>query len=92
VHISGTQFNGLDQGAYYGDDNQASTNFPIVRITDSASHVVYCKTHGWLGGVATGSTVVSTSFDIPSTIAIGAATLEVVANGIPSAPKAITIN
>jgi len=92
VHISGTQFNGLDQGAYYGDDNQASTNFPIVRITDSASHVVYCKTHGWLGGVATGSTVVTTSFDIPSTIAIGAATLEVVANGIPSAPKAITIN
>jgi len=90
--ITGTQFNGLDAGAYYGDDNQSSTNFPIVRITDSASHVVYCKTHGWLGGVATGSTVVSTMFDIPSTIALGSAQLVVVANGIPSAPKTVTIN
>jgi hypothetical protein len=90
--ITGTQFNGLDQGAAYGDDNQSATNFPLVRITDSAGHVVYCKTHGWLGGVATGSTVVSTLFDIPSTIALGAASLEVVANGIASAPKSVTIN
>jgi hypothetical protein len=90
--IRGTQFNGLDQGAYYGDDNQSSTNFPIVRITDSASHVVYCKTHGWLGGVATGTTSVTTMFDIPSTIALGTAQIVVVANGIPSAPKTVTIN
>ncbi len=90
--ISGTQFNGMDQGSYYGDDNQSSTNFPIVRITDSTGAVVYCKTHGWLGGVQTGTTRVSTEFDIPSTIATGAATIEVVANGIASAPKSITIN
>ena len=90
--ITGTQFNGLDAGSYYGDDNQSSTNFPIIRITDSTGAVVYCRTHGWLGGVATGSTVVSTLFDIPSTIATGAATLEVVANGIASAPKSVTIN
>jgi hypothetical protein len=31
-------------------------------------------------------------FDIPTTIATGAATLEVVANGIASAPKSVTIN
>jgi len=90
--VKGTQFNGLDQGAYYGDDNQASTNFPIVRITDSTGKVVYCKTHNWKGGVATGSTVVGTLFDIPSTIALGSATLEVVANGIASAPQTVTIN
>jgi hypothetical protein len=90
--IRGTQFNGLDQGAYYGDDNQASTNFPIVRITDSTGAVVYCKTHGWLGGVATGTTSVTTMFDIPSTIALGTAQIVVVANGIPSAPKTVTIN
>jgi len=89
--IKGTQFNGLDQGSYYGDDNQASTNFPIVRITDSTGKVIYCRTHNWKGGVATGSAVVGTQFDIPAGIALGAATLEVVANGIASAPQSVTI-
>src|SRR5579859_4087847 len=89
--ITGTQFNGVTQGAYYGDDNQSATNFPLVRITDASGAVVYCRTHGWLGGVATGSTVVSTLFDIPSTIALGPASLVVVTNGIASTPKAVTI-
>jgi hypothetical protein len=89
--ISGTQFNGLTQGAYYGDDNQSATNFPIVRITDSKGVVVYCKTHSWLGGVATGTKLVSAQFDIPLTINLGAASLVVVTNGIPSKAKAITI-
>jgi hypothetical protein len=87
--ITGTQFNGLTQGAYYGDDNQSDTNFPIVRIKDSKGVVVYCKTHGWLGGVATGSKLVSAQFDIPLTINLGAASLVVVTNGIPS--KAVTV-
>lgn len=82
----------MTQGAYYGDDNQSATNFPIVRITDSTGAVVYCKSHGWLGGVATGTTSVSTLFDIPSTIATGTATIQVVANGIASAAKTVTIN
>jgi len=90
--IRGTQFNGLSFGATYGDDSQNATNFPLVRITDDASHVVYCTTHGWSGGVATGARIVGTAFDIPSTIALGPATIEVVANGIASAPVAVTIN
>lgn len=90
--IAGTQFNGVTQGAYYGDDNQASTNFPLVRITDSTGAVVYCATHNWLGGVATGSTLVSAKFDIPATIHTGAASLVVIANGIASKAMAVTIN
>ncbi len=90
--IAGTQFNGLTQGAYYGDDNQSSTNWPVVRITDSTGAVVYCNTHNWLGGVAQGATVTTANFDIPPTIAKGKATLEVVTNGIPSAPKSVTID
>jgi len=89
--ITGTQFNGLTQGAYYGDDNQSSTNFPIVRITDSKGVVVYCKTHSWQGGVATGTKVVSARFDIPLTINLGAASLVVVTNGIPSTAVTVTI-
>ncbi len=90
--ISGTQFNGLDQGSYYGDDNQADSNHPTVRITDSAGHIVYCKTHNWLGGVAQGATVTSAQFDVPGSIHLGAGSLVVVTNGIASIPVAVTIN
>ncbi len=90
--IQGTLFNGVSQGAAYGDDNQSATNFPLVRITDSAGHVVYCRTHGWSGGVATGAKIVKALFDVPGTVAVGPATLVVVANGIPSAGVAVTIN
>ncbi len=84
--ISGTQFNGLSQGTAYGDDAQAATNYPLVRITNSATgHVRYAKTHSHSTmGVATGSTPVSTQFDVPPDIETGASILEVVANGIPS--------
>lgn len=92
--IQGTQFNGLSQGAMYGDDAQMATNYPLVRITNTASGaVVYCKTHNHSTmGVATGTKVVGTNFDIPSTIETGASTLEVVANGIPSNPVNVTID
>lgn len=91
--ITGTQFNGLTQGAMYGDDAQMASNYPLVRITNTASgNVVYCKTHNHSTmGVATGTKLVSTAFDIPATIQTGASTLEVVANGIPSAAVKVTI-
>jgi hypothetical protein len=90
--ITGTQFNGVTQGAYYGDDNQSATNFPIVRITDSAGDVVYCKTYGWLGGVSTGTKLVSAKFTVPTGIHTGAASLVVVANGIRSDAVSVTID
>lgn len=92
--ISGTQFNGLSQANAYGDDFQDATNYPLVRITNNATrHVFYCKTHGHSTmGVATASKIVSTMFDVPSTIELGAGTIRVVANGIPSVAKAITVN
>jgi hypothetical protein len=92
--ISGTQFNGLSQASAYGDDLQNATNYPLVRITNnSTKHVFYCKTHGHSTmGVATGAKAVSTKFDVPAGIETGASTLVVVANGIPSAAVAVTIN
>lgn len=92
--ITGTQFNGLSQCASYGDDNQSATNWPLVRITNtSTGKVVYARTHNFSTmGVATGAAVVKARFDIPATIGIGPSTLEVVANGIPSAAVAVTIN
>jgi hypothetical protein len=92
--ITGTQFNGLSQCAAYGDDNQSATNWPLVRITNAATgKVVYARTHNFSTmGVATGAKSVSARFDVPPTIGLGASTLEVVANGIPSAAVAVVIN
>jgi hypothetical protein len=91
--ISGTQFNGLSQANAYGDDFQDATNYPLVRIVNNATgHVFYAKTHGHSTmGVATGSTIVSTNFDVPAGIETGASELFVVANGIASAASAVTV-
>jgi len=92
--IWGTQFNGLSQGAAYGDDAQSATNYPLVRITNlDTGHVLYARTHDHSSmGVATGDAIVSTSFDVPVDIELGDSELEVVANGIPSAPVALSIS
>jgi hypothetical protein len=91
--IQGTQFNGLSQAVSYGDDYQAATNYPLVRITnDATGHVFYGRTHDHSTmAVATGSQPVSTLFDVPSSIETGASQLAVVANGIASTPVAVTI-
>src|SRR5579862_3099357 len=44
--VYGIRFNGVTQGAAFGDDVQAATNFPLVRITNlKTSHVFYSRTH-----------------------------------------------
>lgn len=91
--ISGTQFNGLSQAAAFGDELQTATNYPLLRITNNATHhVFYARTHDHSSmGVATGTETVSTNFDVPATMETGASTLVVVANGIPSSPVSITV-
>ncbi|HEX4159583.1 MAG TPA: hypothetical protein VHY79_14025 [Rhizomicrobium sp.] len=91
--ITGTQFNGLSQAAGFGDEAETWTNYPLVRITNnSTSHVFYARTHDHSTmGVATGKKKVFTYFDVASGTETGASTLEVVANGIPSAPVAVTV-
>ncbi len=89
--LSGRQFNGLSQASMYGDDAQMATNYPLVRITNHGTgHVCYAKTHDHSSmGVATGNTIVSTTFDGPSCLESGPSDLVVVANGIPSLPIVI---
>jgi len=93
VQISGTQFNGLSVGSDYGDDCTNATNYPIVRITNSATgHVFYARTHGHSAmAIATGSTIVSTMVDVPANAETGSSRFEVVANGIASRGKRVTI-
>jgi hypothetical protein len=83
----------LSQAAAFGDEVETATNYPLVRIINSSTgHVFYARTHGHSTmGVATGAATVSTHFDVPTGMETGASTLEVVANGIPSAAVSVTV-
>lgn len=90
--IKGIRFNGMSQASSFGDDYQSATNYPLVRITnDATGHVFYARTHDHsFMGVAS-NRVVCTSFDVPAYMERGQSTIEVVANGIPSQPRAIYV-
>ncbi len=91
--ISGTQFNGLSVGADYGDDAQMATNYPLVRITNTATgHVLFARSHDHSTmAIATGGMIVSTMADIPADAETGPSTVVVVANGIESRARRVTI-
>ncbi len=90
--ISGHLFNGMSQGAAYGDDAQSATNYPIVRITNNATgHVFYSRTHDHSSMAVAFNGIVSTQFDVPANQETGPSKLEVVANGIPSQPLAVNV-
>ncbi len=83
---TGKLFNGITEGACYGDDWQMSTNFPIVRISRNDT-VYYARTFGWnTFGVMRGAKPDTTSFSLPDGLPIGTYSLQVVANGNASIP------
>jgi hypothetical protein len=86
--ISGTLFNGISQGASYGDDAQMDSNYPLARFTDGNGNVSYGRTFNWSStSVQTGGQVVTTQCTVPANIYDGPGnyTLQVVANGNASA-------
>ena len=91
--LSGKQLAGLDPGATYGDDVQDNTNFPLVRITNSATGVVtYARTSDWTSVSVHPGVRSSTRFTLPPGTPAGKSTLVVVANGIASPPSTVTIS
>jgi hypothetical protein len=91
--ISGHLFNGMSQGAAYGDDHQSATNYPLVRITKKGTgHVFYSRTHDHSSMAVGFNGLVSTHFDVPADQELGASELVVVANGIPSQPIKVVVN
>jgi len=91
--ISGTQFNGLSQGAAYGDDSQSATNYPIVRITNNATgHVFYARTANHSSMSIAPDNPGSTTFTVPGSIETGPSALAVIANGIPSTSVPLMID
>jgi hypothetical protein len=91
--IEGTGFNGVTQGAAYGDDVQGATNFPLVRIRNlKTSHVFYSRTHDHSSMAVASDAVVSTHFNVSRAQESGASVLQVVANGIASKPVLVWID
>ncbi len=85
ITLVGTQFNGISEGAAYGDDNEMASNYPIVQLTDSSGNVFYARTFDWSStGVATGSTPQTVMFTLPAGRNPGIYGLRVIANGIAS--------
>jgi hypothetical protein len=91
--LFGRQINGLNQGSYYGNDASNATNYPIVRLESTLSpNVYYCRTSSFSTmGLQTGTVVHSCSFTVPSSIPLGPYRIVVIANGIASAGRHISV-
>ena len=91
--VKGIRFNGFTQANMYGDDAQAASNYPLVEIVNSSTnHVFFARTHDHSSMAVGSQAKVSTMFDVPSGIELGASQIYVVTNGIASAPVAVTVN
>ena len=90
-HLTGTLFNGISEGASYGDDSQMNSDYPVARITNG-SVTAYCRTYNWSTcNLMTGTNIVTTEMTLPAGLLAGTYPLVVTANGIASAPYSLTI-
>ncbi|HAO99882.1 MAG TPA: hypothetical protein DCQ83_07540 [Fibrobacteres bacterium] len=89
--MTGTLFNGITEGATYGDDEQMNTNYPIVRLT-SGTNVYYARTFNWNStGLMRGNRPDTTTFTLPTGLPPTTTySLVVTANGISSDPVSFT--
>jgi len=84
LHLTGTLFNGISEGASFGDDVQMDSNYPLIRFTDSNGIVRYGRTYNWSStSVQTGTNLVSTECTMPAGASLQDK-IQVVANGIAS--------
>ena len=90
--LSGTLFNGISEGAAYGDDKQMNSNYPLVRLADSMGEVYYARTYNWNStSVMASGRVVTTRFALPAGLPAGRYSLLVSANGNGSAPVPFSV-
>lgn len=88
--ITGKLFNGISEGAAYGDDFQMASNYPIIRLTQG-TNVYYARTFNWnRTDVQTANLPDTAMFTLPSNLASGTYQLVLTANGIASNPVSFT--
>jgi hypothetical protein len=90
--LQGSLLNGMSQACSFGDELQCATNYPLVRMTNLATHhVFYSRTHDHSSMAVASRDLSSTHFDVPLTQEKGLSLLELVANGIPSVPVLVNV-
>jgi hypothetical protein len=90
--VTGTQLNGLSEGAAFGDDYQMSTDYPLVQITDDETGTVtYARTSGMTNRSIAPGGVSCTGFTLPADTPQDPSKLRVIANGIASAGLSVTV-
>jgi hypothetical protein len=90
--LTGKQLNGQSAGAAYGDDDQMDTNYPIVRMVNSAGNVFYARTTNWSSvGVDGGSALQTVNFTLNPSLPAGNYSVIVSGAGISSFPLFVNI-
>jgi hypothetical protein len=85
--LSGNQLNGLHEGAAFGDDKHARTNFPIISLTSQSNgKVYYCRSTDWSYYGIQPNRPSTVKVTIPSYVPEGMYSLRVIASGVPSNP------
>jgi hypothetical protein len=91
--ISGQQLSGLTQGQQWGDEWEAATNYPLVRIVNNATHHVSYATVFDISSTSIAPKAPSTlSFTLASNIEKGPSKLYVVATGLASTGTPVVVN
>jgi autotransporter-associated beta strand protein len=82
VTLTGTQINGISEGASFGDDAEMSSNYPLVQVSVPFVGNLYLRTSNWSStGVAEGSKPESVQFQLGTGVDV---LMNVIANGIAS--------
>ena len=82
--LAGYNINGLTQNNAYGDDYQADTNYPLIRLMCGGT-AYYANTHGESTHSIRPGTIATTDFDLdPATPLSANCDLQLIANGVPS--------
>ncbi|MGD0192738.1 MAG: hypothetical protein ABSD74_18520 [Rhizomicrobium sp.] len=94
IALTGTQLTGVGDGGKYGDDAQMDEKYPLVRISNNSSGAVcFATTTAFSPTSATFTLAKKANKKTGATVCqTGASELEVVVNGISSAPTAVTIS
>ena len=90
--LSGQQLAGLTQGQQWGDEWEAATNYPLVRIVNNTTgQSVYGFSNNFSSTSIAPMTPSTFDFTLPSNVQDGPSKLYVIASGIASQPVPVTI-
>jgi len=91
--ITGKQLSGLTQGTFWGDEQQNSTNYGLVEISNKSSkHVFYARTVDFSNTSIAPNVPSTLSFSFSKDVEDGPSSIRVIASGVASLPLDVNIS